>query len=80
MHARVLVPLAAAVLLAVLDALDALVLDDEAELWLLPHAATTSVVDTASATVAHALRFTLTSPGQHAAAPGHAYVLGCPAG
>jgi hypothetical protein len=35
----------------------------EAELWLLPHAAITSVVDTASAAVAHALCFTLTSTG-----------------
>src|SRR5580658_6980167 len=40
----------------------ALVLD-EAELWLLPHAAMTSVADTASAAVAHALCFTLTSTG-----------------
>jgi hypothetical protein len=32
---------------------------DEAPLWLLPHAATTSVADTASAAVAHALCFTL---------------------
>src|ERR1700677_4480885 len=36
---------------------------DEAPLWLLPHAAMTSVADTASATVAHALCFTLTSTG-----------------
>jgi hypothetical protein len=36
---------------------------DEAELVLLPHAATTSVADTASAAVAHALCFTLTSTG-----------------
>src|SRR6202012_5322407 len=36
---------------------------DEAELWLLPHPAMTTVADTASATVAHALRFTLTSTG-----------------
>jgi hypothetical protein len=44
--------------------LDVLVLvPDEAELWLLPHAAMTSVVDTASAAVAHALCFTLTSTG-----------------
>src|SRR5580692_9981185 len=33
----------------------------EAELWLLPHAAMTSVADPASAAVAHALCFTLTS-------------------
>jgi hypothetical protein len=47
--------------LVVLDALlDVL---DEAELWLLPHAAMSSVADTASAVVAHALCFTLTSTG-----------------
>jgi hypothetical protein len=43
------------------DVLD--VLPDEAELWLLPHAAMSSVADTASAAVAHALCFTLTSTG-----------------
>jgi hypothetical protein len=54
--------LAAAVLVAVLlDVL--LLLGDEAELWLLPHAATTSVADTASAAAAHALFLTLTSTG-----------------
>jgi hypothetical protein len=48
--------------LVVLDALlDAPL--DEAELWLLPHAAMSSVADTASAVVAHALCFTLTSTG-----------------
>src|SRR5690242_18238914 len=36
---------------------------DGAELWLLPHAASTTVADTASAAVAHALCFTLTSTG-----------------
>jgi hypothetical protein len=36
---------------------------DDAELWLLPHAAMTSVADAASAAVAHALCFTLTSTG-----------------
>jgi hypothetical protein len=36
---------------------------DEAGLVLLPHAAMASVADTASATVAHALCFTLTSTG-----------------
>jgi hypothetical protein len=41
----------------------ALVLDEAAPLWLLPHAAMTSVADTASAAVAHALCFTLTSTG-----------------
>jgi len=34
-----------------------------AELWLLPHAAITSVADRASAAVANALCFTLTSTG-----------------
>src|ERR1700730_7962073 len=53
-------PVAAAELV---DVLDGLLLDDEAELVLLPHAATTSVADTASAAVAHALCFTLTSTG-----------------
>jgi len=44
----------------------------EAELWLLPHAAMTSVADTASAAVANALGFTLTStgPARHSAWPG----------
>ena len=42
--------------------LDVLV-PDGAELVLLPHAAMTSVADTASAAVAHALCFTLTSTG-----------------
>src|SRR5580700_4010509 len=55
--------LVAAQLVAVLDELLLLVLDDEAELVLLPHAAMTSVADTASAAVAHALCFTLTSTG-----------------
>src|SRR5580700_5026129 len=55
--------LVAAQLVAVLDELLLLVLDDEAELVLLPHAAMTSVADTANAAVAHALCFTLTSPG-----------------
>jgi hypothetical protein len=65
--------------LVVLDALlDALL--DEAELWLLPHAAMSSVADTASAVVAHALCFTLTSTGptRHGAWPG--FRRGCPAG
>jgi hypothetical protein len=48
---------AAAVLVAVL------LVDVVAELVLLPHAATASVVDTASAAMAHALYFTLTSTG-----------------
>jgi hypothetical protein len=41
---------------------DALVPEAPAELWLLPHPAMTTVADTASAAVAHALCFTLTSP------------------
>src|SRR5437764_9592809 len=45
------------------DALDELLPADGAELWLLPHAARTTVADTASAAVAHALCFTLTSTG-----------------
>jgi hypothetical protein len=44
-------------------ALDEVLPPDEAELWLLPHAASTTVADTASAAVAHALCFTLTSTG-----------------
>jgi hypothetical protein len=66
MQPRVLVPLAAAAELP--EAAGALVLavglpPDEAELWLLPHAARTTVADTASAAAAHALCFTLTSTG-----------------
>jgi hypothetical protein len=45
------------------DELDVAVPGDEAELWLLPHAAMTIVADTANAAVAHALCFTLTSTG-----------------
>jgi hypothetical protein len=64
MQPRVLAPVpAAAELVAVLAELLLLLLLDEAELVLLPHAATTSVADTASAAVAHALCFTLTSTG-----------------
>jgi hypothetical protein len=48
---------------ALVDALAEVLVPDEAELWLLPHAAMTSVADTASAAVAHALCFTLTSTG-----------------
>jgi len=53
---------------------------EAAELWLLPHAAMTKVADTASAAVAHALCFTLTStgPARRGAWPG--IVLGCSAG
>jgi hypothetical protein len=60
-------------LVGVADVLDVLdVLPPEAELWLLPHAAMTSVADTASAAVAHALCFTLTStgPARRSAWPG----------
>jgi hypothetical protein len=78
MQPRNLAPLADE-LLDELDELE-LVLVDEAELWLLPHAAMTSVADTASAAVAHALCFTLTSTRPGAPAPGLAFVLGCPAG
>ena len=63
MQPRVLAPVPAAELVAVLDELLLLLVLDEAELVLLPHAATTSVADTASAAVAHALCFTLTSTG-----------------
>jgi hypothetical protein len=42
---------------------------DGAELLLLPHAATTSVADTASAAVAHALCFTLPPHGLTASKP-----------
>jgi len=62
MQPRVLAPVPpAAELVAVLDEL--LLVLDEAELVLLPHAAMASVADTASAAVAHALCFTLTSTG-----------------
>jgi hypothetical protein len=54
---------AAAEVPAAAGVLEALVPGDEAELWLLPHAAMTTDADTASAAVAHALCFTLTSPG-----------------
>src|ERR1017187_8547773 len=51
--------------------LDVLV-PDEAELVLLPHAAMATIADTASAAVAHALCFTLTStgPARESAWPG----------
>ena len=57
MQPRILAPVAAE-LVAELDVLPA-----EAELWLLPHAAMATIADTASAAVAHALCFTLTSTG-----------------
>jgi hypothetical protein len=62
MQPRVLAEVAAELLepAAALELL--LVPEDEAELWLLPHAAMTTVADTANAAVAHALCFTLTSP------------------
>src|SRR5690348_13435729 len=65
MQPRVLVPDPAAALPEPAGALELapLPLGDEAELWLLPHAASTTVADTASAAVAHALCFTLTSTG-----------------
>jgi hypothetical protein len=63
MQPRVLAPVAAAaVLVAALGEPPPLLLD-EAELWLLPHAAMTSVADTARADAAHTLCFTLTSTG-----------------
>jgi hypothetical protein len=52
---------------------------DGAEL-LLPHAATTSVADTASAAVAHALSFTLPPLGERHRAASLNPSLGCPAG
>jgi hypothetical protein len=61
MQPRVLAVVAAE-LLEPAAALELLEPEDEAELWLLPHAAMTTVADTASAAVAHALCFTLTSP------------------
>src|SRR5882757_5398897 len=62
MQPRVL-PAAAAPLPEPAAGLEELAPGDEAELWLLPHAAMTTVADTASAAVAHALCFTLTSTG-----------------
>ena len=64
MQPRILDPVAAGAELVEVPA-ELLLLEelDEAELVLLPHAATTSVADTASAAVAHALCFTLTSTG-----------------
>jgi hypothetical protein len=58
-------PVVAAELLEPAAALDELLVlpADGAELVLLPHAAMTSVADTANAAVAHALCFTLTSTG-----------------
>src|SRR5690349_9394360 len=56
-------PVVAAELPEPAGALDEVLLPDEAELWLLPHAASTTDADTASAAVAHAVRFTLTSTG-----------------
>jgi hypothetical protein len=56
-------PLAAAELPEPADALAAELPEVEAELWLLPQAARTTIADTASAAGAHALCFTLTSTG-----------------
>jgi hypothetical protein len=55
-------------------------LPDEGELLELPHAATTSVADTASAAVAHALCFTLPPLGRRHAAVSLDRSLGCSAG
>src|ERR1700722_5894143 len=64
-------PVVAAELPEPADALDEVAPADGAELLLLPHAAMTTVADTASAAVAHALCFTLTStePARHGAWP-----------
>jgi hypothetical protein len=62
MQPSVLLPVAAAPL-ELADALGDVLPEDEAELWLLPHAARTTIPDTANAAVAHALCFTLTSTG-----------------
>ena len=62
MQPRVL-PVVAAELPEPAGALDEVAPADGAELLLLPHAAMTTVADTASAAVAHALCFTLTSTG-----------------
>src|SRR5215468_1872035 len=59
----VVLPAAAAVPPALVGVLGELAPPDGAELVLLPHAAMTSDADTASAAVAHALIFTLTSTG-----------------
>jgi hypothetical protein len=58
-----LVPVAAAELPEAFAVAAGLPPPDEAELWLLPHAARTTDADTASTAVAHALCFTLTSTG-----------------
>jgi hypothetical protein len=73
MQPRNLAADAVAELVAPLD----VVLPDVAELWLLPHAAITSVADTASAAVAHALCLTLTStrPGRRSARPLFVWVV-----
>jgi hypothetical protein len=63
MQPRVLLPLAAAPPELEAEALAVGLPPDEAELWLLPHAARTTIADTASAAVVHALCFTLTSTG-----------------
>jgi hypothetical protein len=67
-----------ALLTDVLDVL--LLLGDETELWLLPHAAMTSVADTASAAVANTLCFTLTSTGPARRSAWPRVRQGCPAG
>src|SRR6267378_4049050 len=64
-------PVVAAELPEPADALDEVAPADGAELLLLPHAARTTIPDTANAAVAHALCFTLTStgPARHSAWP-----------
>src|SRR5690349_15716965 len=64
-------PVVAAELPEPAGALDEVAPADGAELLLLPHAAISTVADTASAAVAHALCFTLTStgPARHSAWP-----------
>src|SRR5690349_21048100 len=64
-------PVVAAEPLELAAALDEVAPADGAELLLLPHAARTTIPDTANAAVAHALCFTLTStgPARHSAWP-----------
>ena len=64
-------PVVAAELPEPAGALDEVAPADGAELLLLPHAARTTIPDTANAAVAHALCFTLTStgPARHSAWP-----------
>ena len=75
MQPRVLLPVAAAV---VVEPVLGDEVPDEAVPWLLPHAASTSVVATVSAAVAHALRFTsyLQLASRGTSTPDLAYILG----